>query len=181
MPGRSPKDALDAFLGPLREALSCVARGNLTQSPGALDVGETRSWALNRAEGALLGEVRLQAGMHYEIQDRGASRGHERFKVSTRGYMYAIELASDGSEVMAFHWHPNGTSPIRVPHYHFGEEAIAPSGVFLARAHIPSPRVSFEQVIRTLVEDVRVPALREDWDECLHRTEALFDEHKSWE
>jgi hypothetical protein len=181
MPGRSPKEAVDAFLEPLKVALSCVTRGQLVLTRGAYgDVGETHQWQLNGDDGATLGDVRLRAGMHFEVLDRGASQRDQRFKVSTRGYVYGIELADDGDELISIHWHPNGTSPYRDPHYHLGEAAISPSGVFLARAHIASPRISFEHVVRSLVEDTGVRPLCDDWSERLSQTEALFDEHKSW-
>jgi hypothetical protein len=182
VPGRTPHEAVDAFLDPLKIALSCVTRGKLLLTQGAYgDVGETHQWQLNGDEGAVLGGIRLRAGMHFEVLDRGASQRDERFKVSTRGYLYGIELSGEGrEELMSFHWHPNGSSPFRDPHYHFGEAAISPSGVFLARAHIASPRVSFEQVIRTLIEEAEVAPLCDDWSDRLAQTEALFDEHKSW-
>ena len=123
----------------------------------------------------------LDATMHFEVVDRGRSEGAERFKIKTNAYLYAVRDA-DNAEILAAHWHPTGSSPVTFPHWHFGAVALSGAGVFLERAHIPSPRISLEYVVRTVLETMpgAAPAY-DDWRERLDRTEQLFDEHKSWE
>ena len=59
--------------------------------------------------------------------------------------------------------------------------AISPVGVFLERAHVPSPRISFEQMVRWVLETVPgVTPTRSDWFERLKRNEEIFEQHKSW-
>lgn len=121
----------------------------------------------------------LEAKMHFEVLDRGASQGAHRYKVSTRAYLYAI-CAPSGEELYAAHWHPGSKSPVAFPHYHLGAAALAPTGVFLARAHIPSPRISFESVVRLAIESGAADPACDDWQGRLDRTEGLFEEHKTW-
>ncbi|MGO4257127.1 hypothetical protein [Marmoricola sp. RAF53] len=118
--------------------------------------------------------------MHFEIQDLGQSAGRERFRVSTSGYMYAV-LDDSRREWIAAHWHPSGRSHHIEPHWHVGSLALAPSGVFLERSPIPSPRVSFESMVRWAIENLpEVEPVREDWDAVLRESEARFDEYKTW-
>ncbi len=183
MPGATPNAAVDAFIDPIRESASCLSgSAHLTLSPKARgQVGETHSWTLNAAEGvSLIGGHRFKAAMHFETLDQGASRRDERFRVSTRAYLYAITNAA-GQELIAAHWHPTGKSHVTFPHWHLGAAAISEEGVFLKRAHIPSPRVSFESMVRQVLDMVPgIEPCRDDWDTVLDRTEGAFEEFKSW-
>ncbi|HEX2893161.1 MAG TPA: hypothetical protein VHO29_04065 [Marmoricola sp.] len=138
-------------------------------------------WTLNGDQSVPIGGgYKLKAQMHFETLDQGQSRGSERFRVSTSGYRYAV-LDSDEAELIAAHWHPNGSSPYVDPHWHVGSVLLAPDGVFLERAHIPSPRVSFEHMVRWTIENLdEVTPAHGDWDERLRRTEEAFERHKTW-
>lgn len=181
MPGRSPNEAVEAFLGPLQTAMACVGPAHFTLSPGSRSlVGETHSWRLNDDGVAKVGGgLQLAGQMHFEIQDLGQSQAAKRFKVSTRAYRYAI-LDGAGAELLCAHWHPTGHSPHTYPHWHLGSVALAPSGVFLKRAHIPSPRVTFESVIRMLLDFDGVKPAVVDWETRLESSEATFEQYKSW-
>lgn len=182
MPGRSPHEAVEAFLEPLREAVACVGTAHITLSPGARGaVGETHAWTLNGGDSVVIGGgYALSAQMHFETLDRGQSLGSERFRVSTRAYRYAIRLRA-GDELIAAHWHPTGNSPVTFPHWHVGSPALASDGVFLERAHIPAPRVSFEAMIRWAIESIsEVQPTRDDWRQRLESSESTFDQFKTW-
>lgn len=182
MPGRSPAEAVDAFLGPLKEAVRCIGSTGFALSTGARgDVGETHTWALNWGQPIALGDgFQFDASMYFETLDQGASRRSERFRVSTRAYLYSVK-GPDGSELISAHWHPTGKSHETRPHWHLGSAAISPDGVFLERAHIPSPRISFEHMIRWIIESIPgVDPAVEDWDRQLERTESTFEQFKSW-
>lgn len=142
-------------------------------------MGETHSWALNGGAPLRVGALGLTAQMHFEVLDRGRSRGTDRFKVSTSAYLYALTDVND-DEVFAAHWHPTGKSHVDFPHWHLGSVALSESGVWLKRAHIPSPRISFEYMVRNLLElGVAKPA-HDDWRTRLDETERMFEQHKSW-
>jgi hypothetical protein len=180
VPGRRVVDAVNAFLEPLKDAASCLGGAHFTLTPGARgDVGETHAWTLNRDTPIELGNgISFRASMQFETLDLGRSEGHGRFKVRTREYIYAVNLS--GKEVIAAHWHPASSSPYIDPHWHIGAAALTQNGVYLERAHIPSPRVSFEQMIRFMIEQMGVAPHRDDWSERLKRSEAVFESDKSW-
>lgn len=181
MPGATPAAAVSAFLTPLEVALACVAHAKFTLTPGARgEVGRTHSWTLNGDQAVQLGDVSLRATMQFECQDTGESRRDQRYRVSTRGYMYGISGAA--GEIFSAHWHPNSqVSSFKAPHYHLGDVALSDEGVYLARAHIPSGRVSFEEIIRMLLEQFGVQPLCDDWSDRLDRTEKDFIDHRHWE
>lgn len=180
MPGRTPAAAVDAFVDPLKTALACVARGHITLSPKARSGGgKTSGWTLNGGDGVGVGGgLRLTAQMHFEVLDRGASEGDQRFRVATRAYLYALE--TDGGELFAAHWHPTGTSHVDFPHWHFGSVVLSSTGVFLERTHFPSPRVSFEHFLQLVCQVPGVTPLVTDHHERLTQLEAEFDQYKSW-
>jgi hypothetical protein len=180
VPGRTVPEAIRAFLNPLREAASCLGVAHFTLTPGAQgESGKTHAWTLNDDTGMELEKgLSLRAAMQFETLDLGQSQGRRRFKVSTRQYIYSVNRR--GKEVIAAHWHPASSSPYTFPHWHIGSTALAADGVYLERAHIPSPRVSFEYMIRFMIEQMGVTPRREDWSERLKRTESAFEDHKSW-
>lgn len=162
--------------------MSCLGGAHFTLSPGARgNVGDTHSWTLNNNDPVPLSRnLAFGATMHFETLDQGASRGRERYRVSTRGYMYAM-LNPDGQELFAAHWHPSSrSSSYTGPHYHLGGMALAETGVFMSRAHIASPRVSFEGFIRMMIEQFGIEATCADWKDRLKRTEKQFEDHRSW-
>jgi hypothetical protein len=180
VPGATVPAAVEAFLDPLREAAACFGGAHFTLSPGSRgNLGAIHFWTLNNDRPVELGEgVSFRASMHFEILDIGQGKRRGPFRVTTRGYMYAVIVRDQ--ELLAAHWHPTSSSPFTEPHWHIGAAALAADGVYLERAHIPSPRVSFEKMIRFMIEQMGVPPHREDWSERLERSEALFREHSSW-
>lgn len=123
--------------------------------------------------------LQLTAVMQFECLDQGQSRRSERYRISTRGYMYGLQ-DPNGSEVFAAHWHPLGSSPYVDPHYHVGAAALSDDGVFSPRAHIPSHRVSLEEFVRFVITQFDVEPTCDDWNERLRSTEDTFDRYKSW-
>jgi hypothetical protein len=53
-------------------------------------------------------------------------------------------------------------------------------GVTLARLHIPTGRVAFEEVVRLLITELRVEPNRDDWREILRDSEDRFREYRTW-
>lgn len=178
MPGRTAPEAFQAFIEPLKFALACVARAQITTSPrgrGAVDT--EHSWTINSGDGAEVGGgLRLKATMRYVILRTSATA--QPFKVQTRKYLYAIE-APDRREILCAHWHPDSSSPVSDPHWHIGGAALTPDGVLTPRAHLPSGRISFEEVV-LLAVDLGAQTLVEDWQARLQRTRQNYEDHRSW-
>jgi hypothetical protein len=182
LPGRTPREAVDAFLEPLRDILSCVAQAKICLShDGYGRMGRTHALTVNNDTPVPLKcsqpRLSLKIAMHYEIVHTEDRPERGRYRVSTRGYMYEMQTDS-GELVWSYHWHPN--SKIAYPHQHIGHTQLAPDAVLLYKAHYPSGRVSLESVIHTCLAEYGVSALRDDWREVLDRRETDFQEFRSW-
>ncbi|CAN5234696.1 hypothetical protein BH23CHL1_BH23CHL1_27300 [soil metagenome] len=111
--------------------------------------------------------------------------GRDRYDAVTTAYSYHIYDLQDG-ELIAFHWHPSGISPVTYPHMHLSSRVRPiliedpahpnrqPDSISFSDMHIPTGPVLFENVVRLLIEEFGVVALRPDWDEILRRNEALL-------
>jgi hypothetical protein len=104
MPGRTPAEAVDAFLDPLRDALRILdGVAKLLISPkGGFRKGVRYSWVLNGADGMDLGAVgRFIASMEFEIIDADPTKNEA-------GSRSQIE----GNRVLARSWQSSG---LRIP------------------------------------------------------------------
>jgi hypothetical protein len=181
LPGRTPREAVVAFLEPLKDTLSCIARAKITLSrDGWGMIGRIHGLTLNKDQPVTLKcqpTLLLRLGMLYEIVRTEERPERGLWRVSTRGYMYEMQTAS-GELVWSYHWHPQGT--VGSPHAHFGQTQLAPDAILSHKAHHPTGRISLESVIRVCIADYGVTALRSDWAETLALREADFETHRSW-
>ena len=147
MAGRTPRAALDAFVGPLQRALSCVTHEILLFSghqPGrlhSLTLSVDRAGLTTRnSPGTLL----LSLDQQYRLVQAGGDLGP--WKVRTEAYRYRID-DSARRELISWHWHPIGDSRHTRPHLHVSEGR-------LAGLHLPTGRVSIEGILRFLLVDL---------------------------
>ena len=96
-----------------------------------------------------------------------ASPSARRWSVAIVGYDYSLR-ERDGVEVLAYHWHPTGPSPVTAPHLHVGGRT-AP--VDLSKVRLPTGPVSLAAVVRMTIADLGVEPLRPDWHAVLDRAE----------
>ncbi|KMV21596.1 hypothetical protein BMW24_022930 [Mycobacterium heckeshornense] len=92
----------------------------------------------------------------------------ERYRVTTREYIYRVELEA-GPEIR-WHWHPDGNSPEHRPHIHLW---------FNLRAHLPGPRIVLEDVIEGCIE-LGARAACGDWKQRLAETGGLHKLYRTW-
>jgi len=179
VPGQSPSEATDAFLAPIREALSCVARAKIITSPGGRhSVDVPHSWTINNDRGADLGHGQvLSARMRYRII-RDDREGCGPFRATTDAYMY--ELADGAHELFALYWHPLGNSLEKLPHFHLGDKLLRDDAPIDSKSHMPMPRASFEQAVRWVIEFKGAVPLVQDWDDRLTVCETRFKLYRSW-
>lgn len=178
MPGATPTEAVRAFVEPLQSALGCVARGKITVSPNGYDrMGVTHSWSINGGDGAPVGKgLNLFGGMQYRIITED-EEGYGPFRVTTEGYMYALER--DERELFALHWHPSGVSNVTGPHLHLGDPILTAESPINSKAHLPTARMTFEQAIRWAIE-FGTPPLCADWEQRLALAEGAHLIFRSW-
>jgi len=172
LPGRTPQQARDAFLVPLRRALSCVAAARLF-APRGKEPGDIEALSLSedplRLHSARIGPLQFFIGHQYKLVQDGRHAWH----VSTVRYVYHL-ADEEGRELIGWHWHPASSA---YPHLHVPAEPIG------RRMHVPTGRVSLESVIRFLLDDLEVPATRDrinDYAQVLNECEAPFVQHRRW-
>ncbi|HEU0116550.1 MAG TPA: hypothetical protein VFQ80_17800, partial [Thermomicrobiales bacterium] len=95
--------------------------------------------------------------------------------VHSTAYHYQIRDDHE-REIIAYHWHPG--LGVDYPHVQF-KSLFAP--IDLRKSHIPTGRVSFEAVVRFLIDELSVMPIRnDDWRAILNRNEQTFDRQRTW-
>ena len=74
----------------------------------------------------------------------------------------------DERELLAYHWHPGGRSPITTLHLHISSRMptvqIAPDdNIAMGDMHLPTGLVSLSEVVRLLITESHVIPRRNDW------------------
>jgi hypothetical protein len=108
-------------------------------------------------------QVGLTVLEEYELSE-AADGGWETRVVS---YFYAVEHA--GSELLAYHWHPQGHSRVAEPHLHVrgGREV---EGQPVGRLHLPTRRIRLEAIVAFVIEELGAEPLRSNWRDILSST-----------
>lgn len=182
MPGRNRAEAYRTFVEPIQAAVACLGPAKIIGTPNArsAEPGEICQWTLNGDEGMLRRQLRLRARMRFGYVDRGGDSkvpAAERWKVTTLGYMYQIEVA--GERAFDYHWHPE-SALVQFPHMHAQRAILRQDGVITSRAHLPSGRVALESVVRMLITEMGWPPAVSDWDQRLTLSESVFRLYSSW-
>lgn len=145
MPGRNPNEAVEAFLEPLRDAVSVLEGYSklLVSKKGGYYLGGEYSWMLVGPEGMKLGSAgRLHAQMWFKIVSCDPTTYEGKVRVTTLGYLYRIELPS-GQDAVRAHWHPQRNSNVAYPHVHIQPDLAG---------HFITPRVTFENVVQWCIQ-----------------------------
>lgn len=86
----------------------------------------------------------------------------------------------DNAEVMLFHWLPDGRCSTKRPHVHVGQSQLSRDAVFTRKQHIPTGRVSIEEVVLMLIEELNVVSLKGDYRAVLEEGHARFCKFRTW-
>jgi hypothetical protein len=147
VPGKTPREAVKAYADPLQKKLAIVCKGVLRVSNydrlDEISVLALPDSAPLNARPDLYLSFRQQ---HKIIKDPQ----NGPFRVTTLYYGYAIER-QDAQEIVGYHWHPDGVSPVKFPHLHLGPAAQIGLEELSRKAHLPTGRIAFEDVIELLV------------------------------
>jgi len=111
--------------------------------------------------------------MLYRVTEEEGERGP--WKVSTTAYYYGIH-DNQQSEILSYHWHPR--TERQDPHLHL--ESGSKVTHFLRGVHLPTGRVSLEEVLSFLIEELNVKPLRLDWARVLSSTQSQYERFRSW-
>jgi hypothetical protein len=174
---REQRRAVEAFLEPLQQAISCVSRAVVLRGTGEGD-GHAFMTLPERW-------TPLQGAHPLDLSFLHTYSLHERdggWAVRSESYAYQVRWSGLGgpAELVAYHWHPDVVvrgRPLIHPHLHV-KPARRP--IDLSGAHVPTGRVSIEAVVRFLVEEVGVTPQRADWEAVLAANERVFLNKRSW-
>jgi hypothetical protein len=108
------------------------------------------------------GEAFFLAAETWIVQDDSKPDG-----VRIAGYRYAL-YNRDRRELLSYHWHQSGPSPILTPHLHVGCRA---GNADLSKVHLPTGPVTLVDVIRCGIAEFGVQPLRADWGAVLDRAD----------
>jgi hypothetical protein len=162
--GRNPAEAVRNFVHPLQRTISCISKAVLL--PKGHDPNKIHALTLGEPVALRGGEgLTLSVSQRYRVVRASGKRGP--WKASTVAYIYA--LGNSKGEIIAYHWQPD-TQP--EPHLHARQLG--------KRRHIPSGRVSLEQVIRLGIEEYGVKPIRDDWDAVLSAGHNAFVKWRTW-
>lgn len=167
MAGRTSAEAVNSYVDSANRLLSCVTDSIVSVGGGYHPAATPLILALNNGHPVKLGGVSnfgLQLQQTYRIMEPVAQGSPWTIRVTS--YAYAI-LDSEQREVLVYHWHPRGDSPIVRPHLHLERGALV-GRPEVRDAHLPTGTISIGVFLRLLIEDLLVEAARPDWESILH-------------
>lgn len=98
------------------------------------------------------------------------------FKVFTDAYIYRVRYSEKAEDALfAWHWHPAYRPDC---HIHIG--APHATATDLHRKHVPSGRVSFDETLLFLIDEMGVQPIREGFREDLGDSLTRFETFRSW-
>jgi hypothetical protein len=173
MPGRTEREAEQAFLDPLIKALSCIARAKFR----TFQKNGSKLLFLEGVELKGAWNLTLEVTHYYRLLSNASAPAAERYRVSTLSYYYTFFEELEAPELISYQWHPEGNSDFLGPHLHIGSGAGVPP--WLAKCHLPSGRVSFEQIVLLAIEGFGVKPLRADYREVLQASHDRFTRYRT--
>ena len=162
--GRTPALAVSNYQSGIQLLLSCVSNSVVGVAGGYYPSPIPHS--LIADSGLLRGssQLMLRLEQYYRIAEPPLPR--TRWQVEIVGYDYAV-YDSDEREILLYHWHPRGGSPVATPHLHLGNGAQVGRRE-VRGAHLPTGHVPLSDLLRLLIEEMGVQPRRQDWDTVLY-------------
>ncbi len=129
--------------------------------------------------------IALRVRQFFLTEEVPESARRERYRVSITGYYYALVRADTradpgtdrGSELLAFHWHPEsaegGPHVVTFPHLHIDSSVLREQA--LAKMHIPTGRMAIEDILRLAIRDFKARPLDRGWEQRLQETAAELE------
>lgn len=125
-----------------------------------------------------LAPIYLRSLISFEFEDDPKVKGDR--KVGTRGYSHTVSLAEDGEILLRWEWHPENPR-CATTHLHVGFEQHHPDdGVPFSRLHLPTSRVTFEQVVEFVIDDLGVVVSDTTAASRVGDARRQHEQHRSW-
>jgi len=178
---RTPRQATDDFRDRMAVVLACISAMPFIAVPTGQNQSSLLFPGRNRFIPLEGGTEPFQLSVLHNVRHVQDVNGD--WRVSTMHYAYDVQRqradASVPKVVAEFHFHPE-TPPdataeeithwVSYPHLHVETRL----DVVARKHHIPSGRVSLESVVRFLITQLGVTALRADWETTLVSMEESF-------
>ena len=166
MRGRTPAEAVSNYRQLNQGLVSCVTNFVVDVAGGYHPDPHPHSLLLNHGRPVPLGGesslgLRLQQG--YLIEAPTARGGP--WNVRIIAYAYTL-LDTDQREVLSYHWHPLGNSPITTAHLHLEQGAMV-GRAEVRDAHLPTGPITVGTFLRLLIQELSVTPQRQDWESIL--------------
>ena len=164
--GRNPAEAVGDYRHCIQRMVSCVTNSVVDVAGGYHPSEFPHRLTMNGGLPVPLGgPSRFMFGLqqNYRIIESGPLGAP--WRVNVVGYDYII-YDREQREVLLYHWHPRGNSPVVIPHLHLEQGA----GVIrdeVRDAHLPTGDVSLNAILRVLIEEMGVNSRRSDWESIL--------------
>jgi hypothetical protein len=180
-PASTPQAAQTRYVRILQKSLSCLTKAIWYVGPSP-EGGEDRSLATSESPLCLRTDaghdLLFSASQRFELVPDHRYEGE--WKSRTLAYVYELKVdREDEPELLGWHWHPLTTPDRLLPHVHVRADYNGLKD-HLAKLHLPSGRVSFEEIVRLLIEDLGVEPARNDWDAILSESETRFKAFRTW-
>lgn len=180
MAGRTPPEAVAAFVEPLQQAISCVSPAVLQVAGGYRPAAHPHALVLADGEPQPLraeAELALRVAQQYRIVEDTESRGP--WKVQTAAYSYVVNLGDQ--ELLAYQWNPLDSEAGALRARTCTSEAppassSVTSGDCICRPDALPSRMCFASSLRSF----GVQPLREDWSDVLDAAQAGYERWRTW-
>jgi hypothetical protein len=170
---RKSRRAVSAELERVREIVACVtSRPVFASSRPTLEAELAITFANPvplrlRRGGHLLFFMAISIGIEEAVDAHGEAA------LSVREYRYRL-MEPDERELLAYHWHPHGSSLVTAPHMHLSSRMPVihlPLGnaIALSDMHLPTGFVGVADIVRFLIIEVGVEPRRRDWEAVIDR------------
>jgi hypothetical protein len=182
VPGKNEREAVEQFIGFIRETLHCITTAPLKAfqwSDNLYILFFDPSAPIVAKNGT---KFYLSVTQTFTVEQREDGS----YKVRTREYSYvfATDQESTTHGRIAYHWHPNDFN-LRDPHLHI---SITPQLGYpdieqrISRAHFPTSRVCLEDFVVLLIKyyDIRPQLPEAQWKRIIKKNKAAFGAGATW-
>jgi hypothetical protein len=158
---RTPAEAVEHYRGRTARLLASLTNAHAAVSGYHASGGPHRLLLADGDAVRLHTEPRLTINVAEQYEVRQDSAG---WRVEIVGYLYAISY--EGRELISYHWHPDGDSPITEPHMHVGAN-IKVGDRWLGKLHLPTGAIGLDQIVALAIVEPGAEPLRDDWERLI--------------
>jgi hypothetical protein len=177
--GETESAARERYRHYLQQALACIhpsAYFYMSKPP----LGPQDEWALTTDPASI--ELSVLEGQELYLsatQSFRMKRHKGEWKVSTLQYIYNVSQTQDVRDYLfAWHWHPN-QEPMTC---HLHADAELTNNMKLTRKHLPTARISFEEVLWFLIDEFDVVPAKDklECQQVLTETKKRHEKYRTW-